>query len=570
MLATAPAADGGCAALLPWDGGTVLGRLLGQLAGLGVADVRVLTRPAWDGRVREAAAGRAVSACAGAGGDLRAIAGAAGGAGGAIVVVAGDVVTQREALAGAARRPARRHGRADRRPLARAAFRLPRCRSRRGRIVSAASPYHAVHRPTAWFLGVLKVAAADRPALAAPPSELAELAADPPAEWRAELERKAATWRTRAVARSAAAPVDEGGRTPTRSRDDLDDDELSAGRPGGPSPCRRSSCRADDEAGSAQRLAAAPEDAVLARARRARALRRRTSASATCASCSGRGRSRPSAAGRGRGDDPRLRRGPGAARLGGQGERRLLHDVLRQPVLEVHRALGGAARHDARTRSRPSRSRIGVLAAAAFATGERWGLVAGAVLLQVAFTTDCVDGQLARYTRTFSKLGAWLDSIFDRAKEYVVFAGLAIGASRAGDPVWVLAGAALTLQTVRHVSTSPSPIARRRRAAPGQPPLERSRDAAGQAAAEPPSGSPRQPRGRRGGRRRRGSCSAAGARSTARPACSWVKKMIAFPIGERFAVISITAAIFDARARRSSCCSCGAASRSSTRWPAAC
>ena len=60
---------------------------------------------------------------------------------------------------------------------------------------------------------------------------------------------------------------------------------------------------------------------------------------------------------------------------------------------------------------------------------------------------DCVDGQLARYTRQFSKLGAWLDSIFDRAKEYVVFAGLAIGASRTGDPVWLLAGAALALQT---------------------------------------------------------------------------------------------------------------------------
>ena len=50
-------------------------------------------------------------------------------------------------------------------------------------------------------------------------------------------------------------------------------------------------------------------------------------------------------------------------------------------------------------------------------------MVAGAVLLQLAFTFDCVDGQLARYTRQFSKLGAWLDSIFDRTKEYVVFAG---------------------------------------------------------------------------------------------------------------------------------------------------
>jgi hypothetical protein len=31
------------------------------------------------------------------------------------------------------------------------------------------------------------------------------------------------------------------------------------------------------------------------------------------------------------------------------------------------------------------------------------------------------------------------------------------------------------------------------------------------------------------------------------PAVRWIKKMIAFPIGERFAVISITAALFTPR-----------------------
>src|SRR6185503_4747264 len=94
---------------------------------------------------------------------------------------------------------------------------------------------------------------------------------------------------------------------------------------------------------------------------------------------------------------------------------------------------------------------VGIFAAAGFATGERWGMIAGALLLQIAFMLDCVDGQLARYTRTFTSLGSWLDSIFDRAKEYVVFAGLAIGASRTGADVWLLAGAALTLQTARHM-----------------------------------------------------------------------------------------------------------------------
>jgi len=94
---------------------------------------------------------------------------------------------------------------------------------------------------------------------------------------------------------------------------------------------------------------------------------------------------------------------------------------------------------------------VGVLAAAAFATGSRLGLIAGAVLLQVAFTFDCVDGQIARYTRTFSALGAWLDSVFDRGKEYLVYAGLALGSVRGfHDDVWLLAALALSLQTVRH------------------------------------------------------------------------------------------------------------------------
>ena len=100
-------------------------------------------------------------------------------------------------------------------------------------------------------------------------------------------------------------------------------------------------------------------------------------------------------------------------------------------------------------------------------------MVAGAVLVYFAFVFDCVDGQLARYTRQFSKLGAWLDSIFDRSKEYVVFAGLAIGASRTGDPVWLLAGAALALQTTRHAIDFSYPVSQHQViAAMPQPPIE--------------------------------------------------------------------------------------------------
>ena len=143
---------------------------------------------------------------------------------------------------------------------------------------------------------------------------------------------------------------------------------------------------------------------------------------------------------------------------------------------------------------------VGILSAAAFATGERWGLIAGAVLLQVAFTLECVDGQLARYTRNFSKFGGWLDSTFDRAKEWIVYAGLAIG----GTDVWVLAGAALTLQTFRHMV-----------------------DFCWQA--------------------RRGEAAAELGGWDANPGVLvWIKRIIAFPIGERFATISITAAIWSA------------------------
>ena len=39
VASTAPAA------LLSWQGGTVLGRLLGQLEGRGIGDIRVLTLP---------------------------------------------------------------------------------------------------------------------------------------------------------------------------------------------------------------------------------------------------------------------------------------------------------------------------------------------------------------------------------------------------------------------------------------------------------------------------------------------------------------------------------------------
>jgi phosphatidylglycerophosphate synthase len=187
---------------------------------------------------------------------------------------------------------------------------------------------------------------------------------------------------------------------------------------------------------------------------------------------------------------------------------------------------------------------LGVLAAAAFATGERWGLVTGAVLLQVAFTTDCVDGQLARFTRTFTPLGAWLDSTFDRLKEWLVFAGLAIGAAHAGDPVWTLAGAAIILQTLRHGFDFAFAAAEHQGFdADTRLPLDDPSDGTPSDTSPPPPGS---------GVRSTPAGGAAGVLRRWRrvdrvPGLIWVKRAIVFPIGERFAAISVTAALWDAR-----------------------
>jgi phosphatidylglycerophosphate synthase len=141
------------------------------------------------------------------------------------------------------------------------------------------------------------------------------------------------------------------------------------------------------------------------------------------------------------------------------------------------------------------------------------------VLLLASFVTDCVDGQLARYTGTFSRLGGWLDAMFDRAKEYLAFAGLAIGA---GD-VWLLACAAITLQTVRHAADFSFAAVQQDAVRP--PPIE-----------EPLDGAARPAR-----------ILAAWRGFDTWAPLRWGKRMIAFPIGERFAVIALTAALFTPR-----------------------
>ncbi|NDA03340.1 MAG: CDP-alcohol phosphatidyltransferase family protein, partial [Burkholderiaceae bacterium] len=95
---------------------------------------------------------------------------------------------------------------------------------------------------------------------------------------------------------------------------------------------------------------------------------------------------------------------------------------------------------------------IGLYSAFCFAQGTFWQIFLGAVLLQLSIIVDCVDGELARYTRKFSQLGAWLDAVTDRVKEYMVFLGLAIGADKSGRDLWIPAMIMMLIQTFRHLS----------------------------------------------------------------------------------------------------------------------
>lgn len=158
---------------------------------------------------------------------------------------------------------------------------------------------------------------------------------------------------------------------------------------------------------------------------------------------------------------------------------------------------------------------IGLLSAYEFSRGDFWSIFTGALLLQLSIIVDCVDGELARYTRKFSALGAWLDAITDRIKEYLVFFGLAYGAARDGRDLWILAMVMMVIQTFRHLSdynfarinkvrSTDLPIIDFKLAHDGFVPIKRAKDSRLQ---------------------------------------YWAKKVIQFPIGERWLAISASAVI---------------------------
>lgn len=160
---------------------------------------------------------------------------------------------------------------------------------------------------------------------------------------------------------------------------------------------------------------------------------------------------------------------------------------------------------------------IGLYSAFSFAQGSFWSIFLGAVLLQVSIIVDCVDGELARYTRKFSQLGAWLDAVTDRVKEYMVFLGLAIGAEVEGRNLWIPAIAMMLVQTFRHLSDyNFAQVIKIRAEEKFSTPVDFMAEFDGIVPTE------REPRGR---------------------LRYWLGKMVQFPIGERWLAISASAVI---------------------------
>jgi phosphatidylglycerophosphate synthase len=176
---------------------------------------------------------------------------------------------------------------------------------------------------------------------------------------------------------------------------------------------------------------------------------------------------------------------------------------------------------------------LAVAAAAAFWQASRPAMIAGGVLLYLGFVLDCVDGQLARFTRRFGAFGGWLDTMADRAKEYTVYAGLAAGAERIGLPyAWPLAITAILLQTVRHMTDTWYGALHDEAAARPRPAAT-------------------------GGVGARLSAASTRVQGETGSAAYWLKRIVVFPIGERWALIAVVAMVADGRAALAAVVGCG-------------
>ena len=74
-----------------------------------------------------------------------------------------------------------------------------------------------------------------------------------------------------------------------------------------------------------------------------------------------------------------------------------------------------------------------------------WNFAAavGGILLLLSGFFDIVDGSVARITKQISKKGAFLDSVFDKIAEVIIFGGIALG--QLADSFWCLVALGLSL-----------------------------------------------------------------------------------------------------------------------------
>src|SRR6266545_3449006 len=82
------------------------------------------------------------------------------------------------------------------------------------------------------------------------------------------------------------------------------------------------------------------------------------------------------------------------------------------------------------------------VARALMALAPGWsGLIASAVVIELSYVLDCVDGQLARLKGTSSPVGAHLDFLMDELKAFLLVAAVAVRLwLPAHDDRWLLEG----------------------------------------------------------------------------------------------------------------------------------
>jgi phosphatidylglycerophosphate synthase len=511
----------------------LLGRLCGQLARLGIHDVVLIAPPGFGGRLRDIAwegishAGTAPAAaentasvdvieCTDVAAQLRAVAGVSDGDGDqreALLICGGDVIAHTDALAlvaGATRtaalaEPPDAPGAAL---FAAGPDLRPALRTAGGAVAAAGSAFHRVTAPDAVGCGVFLVSPGDRDALSDVAEQLATVTEKADAEQAAE----------------AASSTDSA---------------TQAGAADGRRPSRRSGAFGDAVALLLVGLVRGGVTVAALGADPLRCVRAATVQQARAAA--GQLHTAPV---------DRLRMN--AAVKAGDG---FVATFLVSPYSR-YIARWAASRRVSPHAVTGASAGLGLLAAVWFSAGTRAGLILGAVFLFGTFALDCVDGQLARYTRESSVLGSWLDPVSDRAKEYAAYAGLAVGGTAMHQPgVWGLALAAMIVQAIRYTidlsyrlagPAAPRPEPRR---APSWEALRAVRalpldEPADYAVPPPDAGAP--PKAGHSGPLRLARLSWQAIRRVAAgtgAALRWLARILYLPLGERFLVIAITAAV---------------------------